>query len=81
MNIKSFKDIKAWKNAHQITLNLYKITKEFPKEEKFGITSQLRIASSSICANTVEGYYRKTTKELINFLYIARGPAGECIYY
>jgi len=81
MKIKSFKDIRVWKNAHQITLEIYKITEKYPKEERFGLTSQLRKASSSICANIVEGYYRNTTKELINFLYIARGSTGECMYF
>jgi len=81
MKINSFKEIRVWKKAHKLTLSIYKLTNVFPKSEKFGIISQLRRASSSICANIVEGFYRNSTKELINFIYIARGSCGECIYY
>lgn len=80
MKIKSFTELKVWQRAHQLTLKIYKITKQFPVEEKYGITSQLRRATTSITINIVEGFYRHSTKELINFLYISRGSCGECLY-
>lgn len=56
--IKNFDDLDAWKKGHQLILKIYKITKDFPKEEKFGIIDQLRRASSSITANIAEGFAR-----------------------
>ncbi len=72
-----FEDLLVWQNSHKLTIEIYKLTRSFPKEELFGIISQLRRASSSVPANIVEGYYRDTTKEFIKFLYNARGSAGE----
>jgi len=79
--ITKFEDLRIWKLSHELTLEIYKITKNFPKDEVYGIVSQLRRASSSVCANIVEGFYRDTTKELIKFLYNARGSAGEVTYF
>ena len=75
--IKSFTDTEVWKKAYQLTLRIYKVTVEFPKEKIYGIISQLRRASVSIGVNIAEGFYRNSTKELINFLYIARGSLYE----
>lgn len=77
----SFKDTPVWSEAKNLTLKIYKITKFFPKAEQYGITSQLRRATSSICALIAEGFYRNSTKELINFLFMARGSCGECICF
>lgn len=74
-------EVPVWQKAHGLTLEIYKITEKFPKSETFGIISQLRRASSSIPANITEGFYRKSTKELIQFLYNARGSYGETIYH
>jgi len=79
--IKSFRDLNIWKEAHSLSLEIYKITKTFPKEEIFGLISQMRRASFSIPANIAEGMGRNTTKELLNFLYIARGSLTEIQYY
>lgn len=79
--ITKFEDLRIWKLSHELTLEIYKITKNFPKDEVYGIVSQIRRASSSVCANIVEGFYRDTTKELIKFLYNARGSAGEVTYF
>jgi four helix bundle protein len=79
--MKSFTEAKVWQKSHQSTLEIYKITARFPKEEIYGIISQMRRASASIGANIAEGFYRNTTKELINFLYMARGSSGELIYF
>jgi four helix bundle protein len=81
MRIKSFQDLNIWREAHQLTLEIYKITKEFPKEEVYGLISQLRRAAISIPSNIAEGMGRKSTKELLNFIYNARGSLSELIYY
>jgi four helix bundle protein len=79
--IRSFQDLNIWKEAHYLTLEIYKITKNFPKEEVYGITSQLRRAATSIASNIAEGMGRNTTKELLNFIYNARGSLSEVVYY
>ncbi len=79
-NIKSFQDLNIWKESHQLALESYKITNNFPKEEIYGLTSQLRRASVSIPSNIAEGMGRNTTKELLNFLYNARGSLSEVLY-
>ncbi|MFH1968389.1 MAG: four helix bundle protein [bacterium] len=80
-NIKSFQDLNIWKEAHSLTLMVYKHTANFPADEKFGMISQLRRASSSIPANIAEGMGRNTTKELLSFTYNARGSLSEVIYH
>ncbi|MBI2042366.1 MAG: four helix bundle protein [Candidatus Nealsonbacteria bacterium] len=79
--MKSFQDLNVWKESHFLTLEIYKITKNFPKEENYGIISQLRRASSSVPANIAEGMGKNTTKELLNFIYNARGSLSETIYH
>ena len=77
----NFYHLKIWQKAHQLTLDIYKITISFPKHELYGITSQLRRASSSVPANIVEGYSRRGKKEFVQFLYQARGSLDETIYF
>ena len=79
--IHSFEDIPVWKKAHELTLKIYLFTKKFPKEELYGLTSQIKRSSSSIPANIAEGIGKNTTKELINFLYNARGSCVETVYH
>jgi len=79
-SIKSFHDLEIWKLSHQLVLEVYKISKMFPKEENFRITSQLIRASYSIPSNIAEGMGRYTRKEFVNFLTIARGSVEECKY-
>lgn len=79
-NIKSFQDLNIWKEAHRLAIEIYKITNNFPKEEIYGLTPQLRRASVSIPSNIAEGMGRNTTKELLNFLYNARGSLSEVLY-
>lgn len=81
MKVKRFEDLRVWQVSHKLTLEIYRITKAFPKEELYGLVAQLRRAASSVPANIAEGYYRHTTKELIKFLYNARGSAGEVTYF
>lgn len=78
---KTFQEVPVWKTAHSAVLLIYKISARFPKEELYGLTAQIRRSSSSIPANIAEGFYRNTTKELVKFLYNARGSCGETIYH
>lgn len=70
-----------WQEAHSLVLLVYKHTKLFPKDELFGLTNQLRRAAVSIPANLVEGYARASTKEFLQFLFIAQGSLAEVEYY
>lgn len=79
--IEGFEDLEIWQLSHKLSLDVYRITKNYPKDELYGLTSQLRRASTSVPANIVEGYYRNTTKELVQFLYHARGSTGEVIHF
>src|SRR6478735_3992125 len=78
---KHFTELIVWQKAHQFVLNVYVLTKSFPKEELFGLTSQFRRASLSIAANIVEGYSKKGLKDKIRFLNIAQGSLSECQYF
>ncbi len=80
MSIAKFEQLEVWQLAHQLTLNLYKETKCFPDDERFGITNQIRRSSSSVCANIVEGY-KKDKKEFVRYLGIARGSLEETKYH
>jgi len=73
----NFYDLAVWKEGHQLALDIYKITKDFPKEELFGITSQLRRSAISITANLAEGYERYFFKDKLKFYYYSRGSAAE----
>lgn len=73
----SFQDLFCWKEAHALALMTYKITKNFPKEEMFGLTSQMRRASVSVVSNIAEGYGRPTGKDRIKFFWIAYGSLLE----
>jgi four helix bundle protein len=75
--IKDFYDLDVWKKGHELVLEIYKITKDFPKEEKFGIIDQLRRAASSITANIAEGFERYHFNDKIKFYYQARGSVAE----
>jgi len=75
--LKSFKDLKVWRKSYEICLKLYEFTSTFPKEERFGLASQIRRAVVSIPSNIAEGYGRKTTADYIRMLYIAYGSICE----
>ena len=72
-----YRKLEAWKEAYSLGLSIYKITAHFPREELFGITSQLRRAATSIAANIAEGNARQSKKEFKHFLSIARASAAE----
>ena len=78
--MKDFRQLKVWEKAHQLALVVYKATKEFPKEELYGLTSQIRRASMSIPTNIAEGCGRNTDAEFARFLQIAMGSASETEY-
>jgi four helix bundle protein len=75
--LKSFKDLKVWQKSYQLCLELYRITKDFPNEEKYGLSSQMRRAATSIPSNIAEGYGRKTIPDYVRCLYIAYGSTCE----
>jgi four helix bundle protein len=75
--IKSFEDLTVWQDAREFTNKIYMLTKKFPKEELYGLTSQIRRATVYIMANIAEGFDRRSDKELTNFLSIARASSSE----
>jgi four helix bundle protein len=79
--MEDFKDLKVWTKAHQLTLALYQQTRSFPRDEIYGLTSQIRRASSSIGANIAEGCGRRSDPEMRRFVQIARGSANELEYH
>jgi four helix bundle protein len=70
---KSYRDLLIWQRAIQLTLSIYRLTAGFPKEELYGLTSQIRRASVSVASNIAEGYGRGTRGEYKQFLCMARG--------
>ena len=79
--MQNFRDLKVWEQAHRLTLDVYRATVNFPREELYGLTSQLRRATASIPANIAEGCGRNTSNELRRFLEIAMGSASEVEYH
>jgi len=79
--MQSFRDLKVWQKSHQLTLEVYRFTSTFPREELYGLTGQIRRASSSISANIAEGCGRNSPNELRHFLEIAMGSASELEYH
>ena len=75
--IKSYKDLLVWQKGMLLVKLIYQITKQFPDEEKFGLTSQIRRASISVPSNIAEGYGRDYTRNYSQFLKIARGSLSE----
>ncbi|HKJ14555.1 MAG TPA: four helix bundle protein [Desulfobulbales bacterium] len=75
--LKNFKELKVWEKAYQLCLDLYKATAEFPNEEKYGLSSQMRRSAISIPSNIAEGYGRKTIPDYVRCLYIAYGSTCE----
>ncbi|MDP3954239.1 MAG: four helix bundle protein [bacterium] len=75
--IESFTDLKAWKEGHRLVLDVYKISREFPREEMFGLANQLRRAVVSITSNLAEGFSRTSYKDKIKFYSISLGSLTE----
>jgi four helix bundle protein len=79
--MQDFKTFSVWQKAHQLTLGVYKATEMFPQGELYGLTSQIRRASTSIPANIAEGCGREGRVEFVRFLQIAMGSAYELEYH
>ena len=79
--MRDYTKIAAWKLSDDLTVAVYERTRSFPREEVYGLTSQLRRASYSVPANIVEGSSRETKKDYLHFLYIARGSLSETQYF
>ena len=76
-----FQNIQAWQMAHEFTKLVYEITKSFPEDERFGLTSQFRRAAVSIGANIAEGYKKLGKADKLRFLNISEGSMAECMNY
>ncbi|HLY60194.1 MAG TPA: four helix bundle protein [Terriglobia bacterium] len=79
--MQDFKTLKVWGNGHELTLAVYKTTTRFPKEELYGLTSQIRRACASIPANIAEGCGKSGKAELGRYLQVAAGSASELQYH
>ena len=75
--LKNYKELKVWQRAYQLCIEVYRVTKSFPKEEVYGLTSQIRRAAVSVPSNIAEGYGRRTPGEYIQALYVAYGSNCE----
>lgn len=78
--MKDFRKLNVWEKAHELTLEIYRITSKFPSEEKYGLTNQIRRASVSIPTNIAEGCGRDSEGELLRFMRIAMGSSSELEY-
>ncbi|RPI84715.1 MAG: four helix bundle protein [Chloroflexi bacterium] len=79
--MQDFRKLKVWEKSHHLTLEVYKVTKSFPKEELYGLTSQLRRSCASIPANIAEGCCRSGDVEFVRFLQISAASASETDYH
>jgi four helix bundle protein len=79
--VRAFRGLQIWQRAHELTLELYRTTAAFPKDELYGLTSQIRRSASSIAANIAEGCGRDGEAELTRFRRIAAGSASELEYH
>src|SRR2546421_5113298 len=79
--MRDYTKIKAWRLADDLTVAVYERTRSFPKEELYGLTSQLRRAAYSVPANIVEGSSREGKRDYLHFLYIDRGSLSEAQYF
>ena len=78
---RKFEDLAVWKKSHGLVIEVYKLTKNFPDDERFGLISQMRRASVSVAANIVEGFKRRGARDKINFYNISQSSLSELRYY
>lgn len=78
---RSFRELLVWQKAHQFVLEVYRLTRRFPADERFGLTAQLRRAAISVPANIAEGFPKRSTSDKARFFNIAQGSLEECHYY
>lgn len=81
MDVQDFRELKVWQKAHELVLAIYRETGGFPRDERFGLTSQLRRAGASVPANIAEGRCRATDRDFARFVGIALGSAAEVDYF
>ncbi|MEX2309842.1 MAG: four helix bundle protein [Pirellulales bacterium] len=81
INMRDFHGLMVWQKAHTLTLNVYRLTKRFPDDERFGLISQLRRSAASVPANLAEGCGRGGEQEFARFVQIAMGSAAEVEYH
>jgi four helix bundle protein len=74
-----YRQLKAWQRAYSLALDLYRVTRDFPSHERYGLTSQLRRAATSVVANVAEGAGRGAEGDFTRFLWIARGSLTELV--
>jgi four helix bundle protein len=79
--LKRFEDLVVWQKAHHLVLETYKITRDYPAEERFALSSQMRRAAVSVPANITEGFKKRGLKDKVNFYNIAQGSLEELRYY
>ena len=79
--MRNYRDLRVWDESHRLTLAIYKTTMSFPRDERFGLTSQIRRASASIAANLAEGCGRRSDAEMGRFVQIAMGSGAELSYH
>lgn len=79
--MRNYKDLQSWDKAHKLTLAVYQCTRDFPSEERFGLTSQIRRSCASIPANLAEGCGRRSDGEMSRFVQIAMGSGAELSYH
>lgn len=79
--VKNWTDLNAWKKAHQLVIEIYKITKTYPKDELYALISQIRRASVSVAANITEGFHRETKKDRLHFYTMALTSLEEVKYH
>ena len=79
--IRSFRDLKAWEEAHRLVLEVYRVTKGYPADERYGLVSQMRRAAVSVPANIAEGFKRRGIQDKIRFHNVAEGSLEEIKYF
>jgi len=78
---KSFQDLIVWQKEHAFVLQVYAVTRRFPKEERYGLSAQFRRAAVSVPANIAEGFRKQSKQDKARFLNISEGSLEECRYY
>ena len=79
--MQNYKDLRVWSKSHELTVGIYHVTKDFPKDELYSLTNQIRRSSSSIPANIAEGCGKSTSNDFAKYLNISLGSANETEYF
>ncbi len=80
VQIKTFKDLMVWQQAHEVVLKIYQVTKKFPQEERYNLVVQIRRAAISVASNIVEGFNRFSVKDSLHFYNFAKASLEEIKY-